>query len=237
MSQLPPLIVDTFLKKVNNQRTNARLGCNILVYWSSCNYKDRNEVLKCVNIIRTLGYTTLADKLEIDRCECRIQEKDGKTLTAYVGTSVLFHKDLEKIPDGEIHYQDKIGRKVRFDFPKSRHDHFFCVLGRYYGRKLAIENSSKGNRMWAIIPTTWQQLRAFTNPAPPVTAPPVHQAAEVRLQVKGHWVQVQCPYNNSFLSELKNRIPSPDRQWTGSQWLIRTNHFMALTDMLQRFYL
>jgi len=75
VSNLPDHLIDAFLTLVNNDHTNARKASNLLVYWASAHYADRDEVFKCCALIRSLGYTELADKLEVDRTEAMILDK------------------------------------------------------------------------------------------------------------------------------------------------------------------
>ena len=97
ISGLAEVLLDAFLKVVSNDHTNARAGCNLLVYWASAHYKDRDEVFKCSAIIRALGYIELADKLEIDRTVGHIDDK-GDHLVAFVGYRRGFQNDMDRIP-------------------------------------------------------------------------------------------------------------------------------------------
>ena len=138
-SGLPKHIIDGFLACVDNlegeEKDNARKACNLLIYWASCCYHDRDVVFCCASIIRALGYSTLADKLEIDRTSARIEDK-GDRLHVMVGKKMVFVRDMKRIP-GATKTDEVSGDKTGWVIPVEQKDHFMAVLGYHYGNGLA----------------------------------------------------------------------------------------------------
>lgn len=237
-SDLPPHIVDGFIKLVNNDRTAARQGCNLLVYWASVNYADRNEVFKCTEIIRCLGYLTLADKLEIDRTEGVIIVHEDHFETYLLRTKRLI-KDMERIPGAKPLIKQesgiggvvsekrlKRGRKEGWWVPKSETDHFKCVLGVHLAGKLMC--GSKG--LWQVPYCRWSQLLKFRQPKQtdtpkipsrlnlPATASVVFADDPIFIvDGKDGELRVVTPYDTTFLSRLKDGIPRKQRRWDRNQ--------------------
>ena len=248
VSGLPDHIIDGFVGLVNNNKVEARLGSNLLVYWASCHYDNREEVFRCSAIIRSLGYDDLADKLEIDRTEARIKDNGDGTVTVYAGTKKRFTLDMDKIP-GVIRVDgDKIGSKQRWNFPKAGMDHFLCLLGVHYPYKLACGDLlPDGLRVWNIKKKYWRDLRVFRNycqpPLSPQAPPGVPQSPPsglpsggVALVVSGGWVAVYTPYNDPFKSDLKAQIPYKDREWTGTCWRVKAAHIDTLIHLMRQHF-
>ena len=253
ISDLPVHIVDGFIKLVNNDKANARKGSNLLVYWASCNYDNRAEVFKCTAIVRTLGYTDLADKLEIDRTECRVTDNGDGTVTAYVGTKTGFVRDLEKIPGMDKVIGAKIGSKQRWDFPKAKLDHFLCALGIHYYGKLACGDLLPGGvRVWSIERKYWSDLRSLLAPPPPpvpapqaapstpTTPPPANgrviPADGLALVFEGGWINIYTPYNDPFRTDLKTQVAYRDRKWTGKCWQVKASLIDTLTPLMRHHF-
>ena len=174
ISGLPERIIEEFVRVVNNNHANARLGSNVLVYWASCNYQDRDEVFKCSSIVRTLGYKELADKLEMDRTVASIKDGGNDRIEVFVADPYSFHKDLvrvagiEPLPDTDATptghptgQQAKRGHKFGWTIPKASRDHLDWILGIHYGGELAC--NEKG--IYTIPRRRRYDLDAFLHPA------------------------------------------------------------------------
>ncbi len=59
---------------------NAHAATNILVYYASAHYDDKEIVLSAARMIHHLGYTSLSQKLRSDRSYVQIQDEDANTL-------------------------------------------------------------------------------------------------------------------------------------------------------------
>jgi len=251
VSGLADHILDGFVKLVNNDKANARAGSNLLVYWASAHYDNRSEVFKCTAIICALGYTDLADKLEIDRTEARVTDMENGILTVYVGTKGPFKRELSKIPGIVPMTQDKVGAKERWDIPEGQLDHFILVLGLFYANKLACgDRLPGGQRVWTIGKTTWQQLSRYRNPPPPPvpqapTTPPqrapqpsetIIPPGSLGLVLSGGWVEIYVPYNAGFKDALKNSVTYSARKWTGKCWKVKAQHIDTVTHLLRQHF-
>ena len=207
ISNLPEHIIEGFLKKVNNDHTNARLGCNLLIYWASAHYKDREEVFKCSAIIRALGYVELADKLEIDRTVGHIEDK-GDHLVAFVGYRRGFQNDMDRIP-GIRRNDEKRGNKIGWIIPKDKEEHFLIALGANYGGELVC--GARG--IWKVPHRRRSDLFTLLNPPPPPV--PAQVASSNMIQVMDGRVEISTPYNSTFILALKQQIPWQKRAWDG----------------------
>lgn len=243
ISELPDHIVTGFLTLVNNDRANARKGCNLLVYWASAHYNDKTEVFRCSAIIRALGYTELAEKLEIDRTVALYYEKDGH-LEAFLPDNYSLTGNMKKIPgakplvDSETglngHVTEtriKRGHKLGWFIPKVEEAHFLCALGVSLGSKLA----SGPQGVFNIQPRRWHELILLQTPAktaiPDLDTNPIVQLGNMlgtapttetilvqdgRVEVVDDhcgWLRVTTPYNAQFVAELKGRIDYKQRKW------------------------
>lgn len=227
-SELPPHIVLGFRNLVNNDHTNARKACNLLIYWASCHYYDRDEVFRCSAIIRDLGYTELAEKLETDRTDLTITEKDDFFKVAIPDVKSIF-RYMYEIP-GAVNLREKTGRKIIWTVPTSQKEHLDIILGIYLGGKLAC--GVKG--IWKIPRRNWYDLQCYLKPQstpqpvvpvlpvtpaptpiPPQTQPVVaNPNNRLSLTLNGKLL-VMTPYNAAFKDELKSRIPWQNRVWNG----------------------
>ena len=245
VSELPDHIIDGFLRLVNNDHENARLGSNLLVYWASCHYDNRAEVFKCSAIIRALGYTVLADRLEIDRTAAHVVST-GTEVVAYVGSKDRFEKDMTFVPGAVKDKSSKVGSKTKWTIPLAEKDHFLCVLGVSYGGKLGCGNNPSGRsqRVWTIPPKRWSDLRVFRQPktAPAPTSSggtPTFQPGNICLNLApGNTLEVKTPYNASFVKALKDAVPYRDRKWDGDRriWHVRASYFTAVTALIGQHY-
>ncbi len=238
-SGLPDRIIDGFLKMVNNKRRNARKGSNILVYWASCHYQDRAEIFRCSKIIRTLGYTELADKLEVDRTVARIEDM-GDYLLVYLPNQWNLKRDIARIPGNEPLLDDskhprKLGHKVGWTVPAKQEDYFLTVLGCHYGGELAC--NSKG--VWHIKWASWRDLRAFQDPRPQTPNGNGNRVANgggCQIRSAGNIYEVFTPYCAPFKNELKRRVPYRDLKWTGKCWAVTARHLDLVKGLVKTHF-
>lgn len=246
VSGLPDDIIDGFLKVVNNDHVNARHGCNILVKWASAHYDDRDVVFKCSSVIRALGYTDLADKLEDDRTVATIRHFADR-IEAFIPDQYTLERDMKKIPDAvRMKNADgtdaKIGRKVGWTFPLERQGHFEAVLGVHLGGKLAC--GTKG--VHHITSKRWTDVYAFLNPPPPVApmpapvapvpAPAMPTVGNVQVLTNNGLLEIYSPFNRGFIDALKTTIPANDRRWTGRCWTVKPLFRAAVANLINTHY-
>lgn len=243
VSGLPDYIIDAFLRLVNDKRRNARKGSNLLVYWASCHYQDREEVFKCSRIIRALGYTELADKLEVDRTVARIENK-GSYLLVYTLNRRNLKKDLRLIPGIEPLLDDtehprKLGRKIGWKIPVEEKDHLLTVLGVHCGGDMVCSDTG----VETVEKKTWRHLLAFRNKASNVE--------DVSDKSKGCTIclskavykyyskkvyEVYTPYKVGFKEELKREVPYGQRSWTGKCWIVTQPYLDAVKSLVSKHF-
>jgi hypothetical protein len=238
---LPEHIEDGFLGLVNNDHTNARKGSNLLVYWASCNYDNRDEVFKCSRIIRALGYVELADKLEEDRTKATIRKSaDGTLIEAWLPDTHTLSRDLKDIP-GWLKPVDargiylKQGHKVCWTFPKAAETHLWTVLGVHLGGEMSC-----GSEGLQVIPRKrWSDLRAITHPVVVTVVAPATTLAPVSVvpSTTPNFSKVYTPYNVAFIGELKN-LPYKSRRWDSVArcWLVENKHRAELDALLAKHF-
>ena len=243
ISGLPDHIVDGFISLVANDHANARKGSNLLVYWASCCYDNRDEVFRCAAIIRALGYTELADKLEIDRTAVHMTVS-GTELVAYVGSKGQFEKDMSFVVGAVKDESSKVGSKVRWAVPLSEKDHFLCVLGVSYGGKLGCGDNPNGGpeRVWPIPHKRWFDLKPFRQPKPApqaTTSGGGFTPGDICINLgPGGMLEVKTPYSAAFVQDLKIMVPHRDRRWDGAarHWRVRATYFTTVATLIGQHY-
>ena len=260
--KLPAHIIDACLGFVKEDKANGRKISSLLLYFASAHYAEREIVFRCAGVIRALGYTELADKLEIDRVRAIVRETD-EAYECYLPHKHDFMKGLRVIPGLEPlmiteeiednrpikdpndvpatqQVQGKVGSKFGWKIPKVHLPHLECLLGVHFEGELI----SYGNGRIKTIPYRPRHaLRAFTNPAALIGSrqvPPVPVAsADVKMVPDGKGnVRLTSPKNYQFVAEMKAQIPYRDRrfEWNGTYWEINARHVAVLTALVQKFY-
>jgi len=247
VSGLPDHIIDAFLRQVDNNHVNARQGCNLLIYWASCNYQNWEEVFKCSAVIRALGYTELADKLEIDRTVASLRPTvAGQFLEVFVPDSFAFRHDLmriagikplpdkdEETPTGQpTGQQAKRGSKYGWLVPASGKAHLDCVLGVYYGGDMACNETGvfqiPRRRRWDLDKFLPQQ----NAPAPTAKSRGIWLA----VTTNGRRLEIHTPFLTAFKDALKNVIPPKDRSWTGHNWEVDLRHRQTIEGLIRTHF-
>lgn len=242
-SELPDHIVDGFLNLVDNTHVKARLGCNLLVYWASAHYDDRDEVFKCSKIIRALGYEELADKLEADRTTATVRYLPDK-LEVFVPDKFTLERDMRAIPgvakmleaDGS---QVKQGRKIGWTVPVEQTAHFETVLGVHCGGELAC--GTKG--IYTIPRKRWADLQVFRQPknapAPagqtPTATLPDGGVVQILPTSNGR-LEIHSPFNAAFKDALKAQVPYKQRSWTGTCWAVSASYLETVKTLIKLHY-
>ena len=226
-------IVNEFLRAVNNDHTNARKGCNLLIYWASAHYDDRDEVFKCSKIIRALGYTELADKLEIDRSVVSLQDKgDPQYLIAFTPERNRAIQDITRVPGIEAlrtseGRQEKRGSKIGWKVPRTEQAHFECVLGVYFGGTLMVGLTG----ITTVPRKQLSDLLAFRNPH---SASP-SQVGNIRLIKAGAYLEIYTPYHQGFITDIRN---IQNRKWDPNKkcWLVPVFQEAVVKALILRHY-
>lgn len=243
-SGLPDHIIDGFLAFVDTATgiNHARQASNLLVYWASAHYSDRDEVFKCSRIIRALGYVELADKLEQDRTVAIILDK-GTHIEAFIPDQAKLSRDVRGIPGAQVKIdpedqfqrQMKRGTKVGWVIPSTESDHFETVLGVHAGGELVC--GTLGLR--TIPPKRWGDVLKFRQPAPPTGTLSCTTPSGTLIQIvpdgSGH-VGVYAPFNASFKDALKAQVPFKDRQWTGTCWTVNDEYVPIIKTLVGQHF-
>jgi hypothetical protein len=232
------------IDELRKLKDNARQFSNCLVLFTSANYDKRGTVLACADIIRTLGYNIMADKLEVDRVKVRIVEA-GDNLLVHTANVQKARKSLSRIPGAACNLE-KEGHKIGWTIPKDQEEYLMIVLGIHFGRELMV--TDKG--ISAIRKRSYYDLRRFLNPprpAGPVTVTTTGDSSssavlrvdvhdgEVSIDIGTQWLRVRTPYYAPFKDALKDAIPYSDRKWEGC-WLVKPHHLEKVKALVAEHY-
>jgi len=238
--------LDGFLDQIVKHK--AREANNILIYWASAHYDQRDEVFRCSQIMRALGYVTLADKLEIDRTTVSIKTKTDH-LEAFVPQQTKFLITLRQIPGAHpLDPEQKQGHKVGWYIPMTEEHHLMAVLGVYFGGALMLTS----REIVKIPHASWATVWAIRNP-PPVQNPAPQggnpnddfyqelseEPTVVSVRNLGDgWVGTHTPYSAKFVDDLKARIQSPYRRWDqiNRRWLVLATQLPLLREIIAQHY-
>ena len=246
VSGLPDHIIDAFLKVVDNNKCNARLGSNVLIYWASAHYDDRAEVFRCTAIIRALGYTELADKLELDRTAAIVKET-ATEITTFVPDKYRLTDTLKRLPGvkatpnpDDASKQAKRGHKLGWTFKPEQKEALWTLLGFYLGGELSCGTGG----IKPIPRKGWGQLQAILHPQLPApvgripTPPPVTVDDPVTVTRTGDLLVVVSPYNAAFVGDLKTQIPYRERSWNPIRkcWEVRVRNEGIVRALVSQHY-
>lgn len=231
ISGLDDDIIDKVLAVIGNDHVNARMGCNLLIKWASAHYADRDVVFKCANVIRALGYTELADKLEADRTTA-IVLVGANEIEIYVPDKYQVIRELERIPgshrlrnaDGTA---QKKGAKVGWTIPVAHGEWLNALLGVYFHGQLMC--GTGGIRK--IPHASWSTLAACRAGQTTVTTPTTPTYVTMTQRANG-WVDLHTPYNGAFLADLKAKVPYQSRSWTGSIWTFDAHYITTVRTLV-----
>jgi len=248
VADLPDAVIDAVLDEFD--RRNARQACNILVYYASAHYDDRDTVFKISAVIRDLGYTDLSDKLEEDRTKVVLRTGDDNGVKVIiVGLSQEkwnARTEMLKVPGARR--LAKEGGKYRYLFPPDDKTRLLveCLLGFHYGNLLAtVEKGFLGRDRTGIthIPRrTWSDLEAFRRPqtagTTSVATTTSGKGGAVRIVDPGGQSRIEfwSPFDQTWLADMKDKVGYRRRKWTGSCWLFDRDLLPVVKDLAQRHY-
>ncbi len=231
VSALPDEIIDAVLVQID--KSNGRQACNILVYYASAHYEDRDIIFKVASIVRDFGYDELANKLEEDRTKVSIRKGDDNgTDIIIVGVSQdKYAARLDFLKVKGSRQMSKESRKYRFAFPADDKTKLLveCILGYHYGSLLAtVGEGFLGKDRTGIthVPRkTWADLEAFRKPKTPGVTATVATTSSgnggaVRIVDPGGNGRIEfwSPWNGAWLSDMKDQINYRKRRWNNSCW-------------------
>jgi hypothetical protein len=248
-SELPDNVIDAVLEHID--RSDARSACNILVYYCSAHYDDRDTVFRVSAIVRDFGYEELADKLEEDRAKVsiRIGDDNGKPILV-VGLSTdkwQISRDLTRYAGGRR--DGKVGRKYRFVFPLDADTkrRLQIILGYHLKGELALVEQGYFNaKITGIIKIpvrSWHALQSVRQPKKPSTPPaPAARPATGAVRIVDHGgnskVEFWSPYSQAWLDDMHSRIAygRGDKRWDGSKWVFNRKALPILKELALKHY-
>jgi hypothetical protein len=199
-SDLPEHIINSVL----DERPDTRKAANIVVYWASAHHTIRAIVLACSAVVRFLGYTLLADKLERDRADLRF-ETVGDNIEIFCRRHDRFTSGLRRL--GARMERHDSQRFRCWSVPASRKAALVVLAGFYFG---GLQCFADGG-IFTIDPVEdFEQFLALC-PTPKATRPTT-PAPSVKLYEQGGKLCVETPYNAAFVAAVRN---VRGRRWNG----------------------
>ena len=192
-SGLPMHIVDSVLAR----RPNTRKAANVVVYWASANHTSRDIVLACAGIVRYLGFTTLADKLERDRSDIRF-ETDGARINIFTKRHDGFNRGLRRLGARMVRHER--GRFKCWAVPSSSKDKLIVLAGVHFGGLKCFADEG----IFTIEPKTWADFDAMF-PARPTAAPAPAPATNlgITLTTSGKVIRLDTPFDAAFVAAIR----------------------------------
>jgi len=233
ISDLPENVIDAIIAK----KANARKACNILVYWASAHYDDRDMIFKCSAVIRDFGYTELADKLEEDRTKVSLRIIDQNIIVSMSIRKWDAEKDFRLIPGAQ--QLSKAGHKYRWSFPIDQKANVETVIGYYYGKQLAFMEdgffNNQGSTVYMVPARTWQDLVALQKDQNSPVLKVVHIVDPDPLSKTFEFLS---PYNGDWLSAMKETIPYSSRKWNrnNKSWVFKRKYIDEVRDLAKTHY-
>ena len=243
------LVDDPTVEALCKLKGDARKLSNKLVYWISAHYSERSVVLGVTPIIRALGYTDFADKLEIDRVKARIMPHptDPTQLALHVITKGRCQSDLKHICEASCDLDKESGKSGWSipDKPENRR-HIMAILGFHFTEGLMVEDGTV-----RVIPRRgWNDIKACRSAIAnqttvswdggPLTGDPQPMKAQVaggdiEVTLLGEWIRVRTPYNKKFKNALKAAVPYEEWKWEGV-WVVRSAHLNRIKNLIEEHF-
>jgi hypothetical protein len=189
---------DVAVNTVVDRYPDARSMCNWLVYYASANYADKDVVLSCTPIIRQLGYTTLAGKLERDRSGIRF-EYEGNEIHVYCPRNNDFIRGAHRL-SGRITRHEESGRFKCWTFLAEYKDALIKLLEAVFSG----EGLFDGDHRVQLYTATWDEFQGSCplrtqRPAPK----PVDLSSKFTITMNGKHFLLESPYDAKFVSDLR----------------------------------
>jgi len=237
-STLPERVVDAIIAR----RDNARQACNILVYWASAHYDNKQVVFRCAAIIRDFGYVELANKLEEDRTVVSVriatvdEAPEESVIVLVPGQRWNIEKAFRAVP-GALR-RPKVAHKFCWAFPKDQQTYVEALLGYYYPDKLAALAAGSFGRLKAgiyrIPRRSRQELETCQAKVNGSSTPP---PSDVRIVDAGDGaIQFWAPFDGAWLTEMKRVVPARFRRWSGAYWSIGRSYLRETKALAKTHY-
>lgn len=254
ISELPDNVVDAVVAEID--KGNARQACNVLIYFASAVYDDREQVLRIAAIVRDFGYTLLADKLETDRTKVTFQQTQNAE-----GEDVI-RMEIAKEPYNLIRQlrslsaerKSKQGRRYVWEVPFSSEnvEMVECLAGMHFGNKLAIAQDGflgqTARKVVKVPNKTWYDFRRLQQAArqAQTATNSVNTAASGSTTYTfgnarivdngGKNVEFYSPFNSNWLSDMKAKVSYRKRKWTGNYWTFDRSLLETVKELADSHY-
>lgn len=173
-----------------------RVASNLLVYFASANYTQRDLVVDIARCLHFLGYSTLAEKLCGDRVAIHaVTQEDGTCHIRVRPAMYNLHQELRRSPLNRGWIQE--GKFYVHSFP-SKSDVEKLLSTHAAKRLVAVRGSFWGLPGFGVV--TVPPIRVETQAAPVATP-------TCFIYDRGTHLEVRCPYNGGWINDLKTHVP------------------------------
>jgi len=208
VSKLPDKVVDECMR----HKGDARKVCNILVYHASANYDDKEFVLSVSPVVRLLGYTKLADKLENTRSTVKLVNTDDGFVHVFAPKNDNLTWGYRKMGARIIRHDS--GRFKCWAVPATMKPSLALLLGYGFGGEHCHVVPVGGGEAetYKIDPASWSAFEASLPKPKPKPAPvvptnakglPLAPAKGVRIETKGDRFTLYTPFSWDFVKEIR----------------------------------
>ena len=204
-------------------KSKPRDLCNVLVWWASAHLGETDTVIAIANIVTSLGFDSLGDRLRERNTDAVITKADDDS-----GDFILRCRSMMNVRRnmGRVKEATSVPREGRFKygwrFPANRKGLVWTILGEDFGNQWATvpgKTATDASQVVKVPAATWRDVRAAfeqTYPRPTLRKRTTAAPAATIVRVKADCLEVHTPSRNfNFVDELKALSrTTADRKWS-----------------------
>lgn len=217
---------------------DPRKAADTLVYLAACAVDFREELFKYAAVLRALGYTDLAERLELDQVAASVTSAGPLFRVITIDRRGLV-RNLALVPGATRLLEPGVPRrKFGWTVPVEQEDYLMAVLGAHLGGEWMCGTGG----LRRVPPRQWLEVVTFRGPVIPVNPTPPTQprlpleqttlttdlpgGGTVKIMLPGTdgHILLFTPYQDGFVGWLQENIPQSDRTWTGTCWRVDGKH-------------
>jgi hypothetical protein len=223
-------------------KSGTRKTANIIIYWASIHYQNKEIVFYCSKLLKVLGLDMLASKLEHDRISVYIKKEEGH-IELGVEPRLLkhYHHSELKAKGGFYSYAlTKVSKKDVYVF-KDANDPKIKELENYIGhhfhKNMALIGQGFFSESTDVIKPIPQRTLVVTTSFPSKNQTNINQKGVglCHNTTNPSWLEVSTPYNFNFIQDLK-LLPKEDRKWDSNVWVVNAKHKTTVLGLLSQYF-
>jgi hypothetical protein len=191
-------IPTNIIEGVLNRKPDTRKAANLVAFWASAHYTNKSIVLACSDVLRHLGFTSMADRLESDRADLRFIT-EGARIEIFCKRHNGFNSGLRRM--GAEMERHPSGRFRCWSVPLSHKPGLIILAGLHFANQLCFADGG----IFKVDPTTnddWNKYIRAHQPKPQPLAPGQLPKGCTVSEQNGR-VFSDTPYNAGFVSAIR----------------------------------